>query len=90
MASATEAELRERVSALARLDATWARFHVVADQDEALREDVQRVRTHPLVPDTVPVGGFLYDVDSGLLERRVRRAGRGRALRTNDPPSSPS
>ncbi len=71
MASATEAELRERISASAGTDATWHRFHVVEDQDAALREDVQRVRTHPLVPDTVSVGGFLYDVDTGLLERRV-------------------
>lgn len=71
MASATEAELRERISASAGTDATWHRFHVVEDQDAALREDVQRVRTHPLIPDTVAVGGFLYDVDTGLLERRV-------------------
>lgn len=71
MASATEAELRERISTSAGVDASWARFHVVDDQDQALREDVQRVRTHPLIPDTVSVGGFLYDVDSGLLERRV-------------------
>ena len=71
MASATEAELRERISASAGVDATWARFHVVDDQDAALREDVHRVRSHPLIPDTVSVGGFLYDVDSGLLERRA-------------------
>ncbi len=71
MASATEAELRERISASAGTDATWHRFHVVDDQDAALREDVQRVRTHPLIPDAVSVGGFLYDVDTGLLERRV-------------------
>ncbi|QIK66771.1 carbonic anhydrase [Nocardioides sp. HDW12B] len=71
MASATEAELRERISASAGTDATWHRFHVVDDQDAALREDVQRVRTHPLIPDTVSVGGFIYDVDTGLLERRV-------------------
>ncbi len=29
------------------------------------------VRSHPLIPDTVAVGGFLYDVDTGLLHRRV-------------------
>ena len=32
----------------------------------------RRVRAHPLIPDTVPVGGFLYDVDTGLLAHRVR------------------
>jgi carbonic anhydrase len=27
------------------------------------------VRSHPLIPDTVEVGGFLYDVDTGLLDQ---------------------
>ena len=71
MASSTEAQLRERITQSAGTDASWARFHVVDDQEAALREDVARVRTHPLIPDEVAVGGFLYDVDTGLLERRV-------------------
>ena len=71
MASASEAELRERVGASAGMDASWQRFHVVEDQTAALREDVRRVTAHPLIPDTVKVGGFLYDVDTGLLERKV-------------------
>ena len=29
------------------------------------------VRAHPLIPDSVEVGGFLYDVDTGLLDHRV-------------------
>jgi len=71
MASATEAELHERVSASAGIDATWQPFHVVPDQLAALAEDVRRVRSHPLVPERVKVGGFLYDVDTGLLARHV-------------------
>jgi carbonic anhydrase len=67
VASNTEAELRERVAASAGQDASWQPFHVIADQEAALREDVQKVRSHPLVPDTVEVGGFIYDVDTGLL-----------------------
>ncbi len=69
MASATEAELRERVGASAGTDASWQSFGVVADQEQALAEDVAKVRTHPLVPATVAVGGFLYDVDSGRLQQ---------------------
>jgi carbonic anhydrase len=71
MASSTETELHERVSASAGLDASWQPFHVVADQEAALAEDVAKVRSHPLIPDTVLVGGFLYDVDTGLLEQQV-------------------
>ena len=41
------------------------------DQLAALAEDVHRVRSHPLIPDRVAVGGFLYDVDTGLLTRHA-------------------
>jgi carbonic anhydrase len=71
MASSTEAELRERVGASAGQDASWQSFHVVEDQRAALAEDIARVRSHPLIPDTVRVGGFLYDVDTGLLDQQL-------------------
>jgi carbonic anhydrase len=71
MASNSAAELRERVSASAGTDATWYPFHVVEDQEAALRLDVGKVRTHPLVAEHVRVGGFIYDVDTGLLRQVV-------------------
>lgn len=67
MASASEAELRERISASQGVDASWQSFHVVRDQLAGLGEDVAKVRSHPLIPNEVTVGGFIYDVDSGLL-----------------------
>jgi carbonic anhydrase len=70
-ASNTEAELRERVGRTAGTDASWMSFHSVADQSAALHEDVVRVRSHPLVPGSVLVGGFMYDVDTGLLRQVV-------------------
>jgi carbonic anhydrase len=71
VASNTEQELRARVAASAGVDATWQRFHVVEDQLQALQHDVRRVTSHPLVPASVEVGGFLYDVDTGLLSQQV-------------------
>lgn len=67
MASSTETELRQRISASAGQDASWQSFGVVDDQIARLGEDVHKVRCHPLIPDSVKVGGFLYDVDTGLL-----------------------
>ena len=67
MASNTEDELRSRISESAGIDASWQPLGVVADQMAALEQDVAKVRSHPLIPETVPVGGFLYDVDTGLL-----------------------
>ena len=69
MASSSEQELRERVGASAGEDASWVHFHAISDQRAALAQDVASVRSHPLVPDSVAVGGFIYDVDTGLLEQ---------------------
>ena len=71
MASSTLEELRERVGESAGQDASWQTFGVVADQVAALEDDVRRVRSHPLIPDTVAVGGFVYDVDTGLLTQQL-------------------
>jgi len=30
-------------------------------------DDVERIRNHPLVPTSIPIYGFLYDVRSGKL-----------------------
>ena len=71
MASATLEDVRERVAASAGQDASWQTFSMVADQEAALRDDVTKVRSHPLIPETVAVGGFLYDVDTGRLTQLV-------------------
>jgi carbonic anhydrase len=71
MTASTQAELRERNGRSAGQDVTWQPFNVVGDQLAVLAEDVAKVRSHPLIPDTVKVGGFLYDVDTGLIARQV-------------------
>lgn len=39
----------------------------ISDQKGAVLEDVERIKNHPLVPNNIPVHGFLYDVKSGSL-----------------------
>jgi carbonic anhydrase len=39
----------------------------VPNQRQAVVDDVQRIRTHPLVPKSIPVYGYIYDVKSGKL-----------------------
>lgn len=70
VASNSEEALREKVTASAGVDATWQHFHVIEDQVATLGLDIHRVKSHPLVPDHIKVGGFIYDVDSGLLEQK--------------------
>ncbi len=67
MGKMSEEELRRAVGESAGQDASWQGFHVVADQIDALRQDVAALRTHPLIADRAKIGGFRYDVDTGLI-----------------------
>jgi carbonic anhydrase len=68
MASSTEDELRNRLGDSAGMDASWMSLGVIDDQRATVLSDVEKVKAHPLIGDDVLVGGFLYDVDTGLLE----------------------
>src|SRR5216684_263545 len=39
----------------------------IRDQEQSVRDDVQRIREHPLVPKTIAIYGYVYDVKSGRL-----------------------
>jgi carbonic anhydrase len=39
----------------------------VPDQQQAVIDDVSRIRNHPLVPVSIPIYGYVYDVTSGKL-----------------------
>ena len=39
----------------------------IRDQKQAVIDDVERIRNHPLVPKSIPIYGHIYDVHSGKL-----------------------
>jgi carbonic anhydrase len=39
----------------------------IRDQQQSVRDDVQRIREHPLVPKKIAIYGYVYDVKSGRL-----------------------
>ena len=49
----------------------------ISDLAESVIEDVRRIRSHPLVPGTIPIYGYIYDVRSGKLHEvaEATRAG---------------
>ncbi|GLW07935.1 carbonic anhydrase [Microtetraspora sp. NBRC 13810] len=67
MAKSTDEDVHRLISAEHGLDTRSLEFHTVPDQDAALRHDLLRIRTSPFLPDTLAVGGALYDVRSGKL-----------------------
>jgi carbonic anhydrase len=50
----------------------------IGDQEASVVADVRRIRHHPLVPKTIPIYGYIYDVRSGKLVEvpEATRAGR--------------
>jgi carbonic anhydrase len=42
----------------------WLTF---SDNANSVVEDVTRIRKHPLVPNDIPIYGYIYDVKSGKL-----------------------
>ncbi len=39
----------------------------ISDQEKSVTTDVERIRSHPLVPGNIPVYGYIYDVKTGRL-----------------------
>jgi carbonic anhydrase len=66
MVGTTNEELREQLGDLGARAGEWD-FLPIADHAATLTSDVERIRTCPLLPDDLVVGGFVYDVDTGLL-----------------------
>lgn len=42
-------------------------FLPIGNLFQSVTEDVEKIRNHPLVPKTIPIYGFIYDVKSGRL-----------------------
>src|SRR6201995_1747393 len=64
----TEAELNGKLSASTG-DASPApmRFFSFKDPEENTREQIRKVSAHPWISKDIPVRGFIFDVDTGVL-----------------------
>ncbi len=51
----------------------------IADQQQAVVDDVERIRNHPLVEGTIPVYGYVYHVETGRLVEVPAATEAGRA-----------
>ena len=43
-------------------------FHAFTNLEENVRQQIQKVRSHPWIPKSVSVRGFVYDVKTGRLK----------------------
>ena len=51
----------------------------IADQAASVTADVTRIKAHPLVPSSIPVYGYIYDVTTGRLVEVPEATEAGRA-----------
>lgn len=42
-------------------------FHAFKDLEDNVRHQIQRIRSHPWMPDRIPIHGCIYDVHTGRL-----------------------
>src|ERR1700692_3223512 len=59
--------------------AEFVEWLTIKDQDPAVVADVTRIRTSPLVPKSIPIYGYIYDVHSGRLIEVPAATAAGRA-----------
>jgi carbonic anhydrase len=52
----------------------------IKDLAESVVIDVERIRQHPLVPASIPIHGYIYEVTTGRLIEVPRAIERGRAI----------
>ena len=64
-------DIRQKIRAdlgdIAYEEASQLDFLPFADLARSVRDDVAAIKASPLIPDSIPVYGFIYDVHSGQL-----------------------
>lgn len=61
-------DLRRKLREISGMSALApAAFHAFNNLEESIGEQVQKIRSHPWIPDSIPVRGFVYDVKTGKL-----------------------
>ena len=71
MATGTDEDVRRKITDTNGVNASWMTFGASPDQMTRVHEDVEMVRSHPLIDGRAEVGGFIYDVDTGRLKQLI-------------------
>jgi carbonic anhydrase len=67
MVTFTNDDLRAKLRAEAGADASHVDFRPFADLDESVRDSLRAIRESPLLPDSLELSGWIYDVKSGRI-----------------------
>jgi carbonic anhydrase len=67
MLTFTNEQLREKLHDELGVDASTIDFLPFSDVAQSVRDDLETLRSSPLLPKEIPVRGFIYDVSNGRL-----------------------
>lgn len=71
MLTFTNDDIRQKIQAdlgnAAYQEASQLDFLPFSDLAQSVRDDVAAIKASPLIPETIPVAGFIYDVHTGQL-----------------------
>jgi carbonic anhydrase len=64
----------------------FIKWHTIRNQEASVAQDVRRIRQHPLVPESVPIYGYIYDVHTGRLNevKQATEAGRASSVASSE------
>lgn len=68
MSTFTDADLHRELAEQWSIDASSVEFLTFTDPRRCVRDDVDRIRESPLVPDYIAVSGCVYDTNSERVE----------------------
>lgn len=71
MLTFTNEDLRARLREETGTEPLDVDFHPFRDLEESVRTSVETVRRSPLLSDTIPVSGWVYEVETGRLREVV-------------------
>lgn len=71
MLTFTNDEIRDQIRQKLGADASQVDFLPLTDLDTNVREDIEVIRSSPLLPRDISVRGFVYDVRNGRLREVV-------------------
>jgi len=69
MVTGSDDDMRERIATASGADASGLELFTMADQKAAAASDIAHLRACPLVPVSVEIGAFIFDVHTGEVSR---------------------
>jgi len=68
MLTFTDEQLREQLTKDTGADASLLAFYAFKNVEENVRAQVAKIKNSPFIPKDIPVRGFIYQVENGLLK----------------------